>query len=192
MPDKLLIADDEPDIVDTLARCFASRGYEILRASSGEEAVRQAGRAPDLILLDVNMPDLNGLEVCRRIRGHVSCPIIFLTARVEEADKLRGFAAPEAVLTGVESRRASQARAPPRRRRRTALRGRARHKLFGQKGQLGRSRAGARKKRVRHSRVPLPKPRHGFRPGTHLRVRLGNRRRGRFRRHLRACAPHPR
>ena len=93
MPDKLLIADDEPDIVDTLARCFASRGYEILRASSGEEAVRQAGRAPDLILLDVNMPDLDGLEVCRRIRGHVSCPIIFLPARVEEADKLRGFAA---------------------------------------------------------------------------------------------------
>ena len=93
MADKLLIADDEPDIVDTLARCFASRGYEIMRASSGEEAVRQAGRAPDLILLDVNMPDLDGLEVCRRIRGHVSCPIIFLTARVEEADKLRGFAA---------------------------------------------------------------------------------------------------
>ena len=90
---KLLIADDEPDIVDTLARCFASRGYEIMRASSGEEAVRQAGRAPDLILLDVNMPDLDGLEVCRRIRQHVACPIIFLTARVEESDKLRGFAA---------------------------------------------------------------------------------------------------
>ena len=93
MPDKLLIADDEPDIVDTLARCFAARGYEILRAHSGEEAVRQAGRAPDLILLDVNMPGLDGLEVCRRIRQHVACPIIFLTARVEEADKLRGFAA---------------------------------------------------------------------------------------------------
>ena len=74
MADKLLIADDEPDIVDTLARCFASRGYEIMRASSGEEAVRQAGRAPDLILLDVNMPDLDGLEVCRRIRQHVACP----------------------------------------------------------------------------------------------------------------------
>ena len=93
MPDKLLIADDEPDIVDTLARCFAARGYEILRAHSGEDAVRQAGRAPDLILLDVNMPGLDGLEVCRRIRQHVACPIIFLTARVEEADKLRGFAA---------------------------------------------------------------------------------------------------
>lgn len=93
MADKLLIADDEPDIVDTLARCFSSRGYEIMRASSGEEAIRQAGRAPDLILLDVNMPDLDGLEVCRRIRQHVSCPIIFLTARVEESDKLRGFAA---------------------------------------------------------------------------------------------------
>ena len=70
MPDKLLIADDEPDIVETLARCFASRGYDILRAGSGEEAVRLAGRAPALILLDVNMPDLDGLEVCRRIRQH--------------------------------------------------------------------------------------------------------------------------
>ena len=93
MPDKLLIADDEPDIVDTLARCFAARGYEILRAHSGEEAVRQAGRAPDLILLDVNMPGLDGLEVCRRIRQHVACPIIFLTARVTDADKIAGFAA---------------------------------------------------------------------------------------------------
>lgn len=93
MPDKLLIADDEPDIVDTLARCFAARGYEILRAHSGEEAVRQAGRAPDLILLDVNMPGLDGLEVCRRIRQHVACPIIFLTARVEDADAIAGFAA---------------------------------------------------------------------------------------------------
>lgn len=93
MPDKLLIADDEPDIVETLARCFASRGYDILRAGSGEEAVRLAGRAPDLILLDVNMPDLDGLEVCRRIRRHVACPIIFLTARVEDSDKIRGFAA---------------------------------------------------------------------------------------------------
>ena len=93
MPDKLLIADDEPDIVETLARCFASRGYDILRAGSGEEAVRMAGRAPDLILLDVSMPDLDGLEVCRRIRGHVACPIIFLTARVEDSDKIRGFAA---------------------------------------------------------------------------------------------------
>ena len=93
MPDKLLIADDEPDIVETLARCFASRGYDILRAGSGEEAVRMAGRAPDLILLDVSMPDLDGLEVCRRIRGHVTCPIIFLTARVEDSDKIRGFAA---------------------------------------------------------------------------------------------------
>ena len=48
---------------------------------------------PDLILLDVGMPDIDGLEVCRTIRAHVSCPIIFLTARVEESDKLRGFAA---------------------------------------------------------------------------------------------------
>ena len=72
MPDKLLIADDEPDIVDTLARCFAARGYEILRAHSGEEAVRQAGRAPDLILLDVNMPGL--VSDLQRLDLRGSCP----------------------------------------------------------------------------------------------------------------------
>lgn len=130
MPDKLLIADDEPDIVDTLARCFASRGYEILRASSGEEAVRQAGRAPDLILLDVNMPDLDGLEVCRRIRQHVACPIIFLTARVEESDKAprlcrrRGRLRRQALLARRAGRprgRAPEARAPPRLGLRAAL-----------------------------------------------------------------------
>ncbi|WP_322204484.1 response regulator transcription factor, partial [Acutalibacter intestini] len=46
---------------------------------------------PDLILLDINMPDIDGLEVCARIRGFVSCPILFLTARVEDSDKVKGF-----------------------------------------------------------------------------------------------------
>ena len=48
---------------------------------------------PDLILLDINMPGLNGLEVCARIRAHVSCPILFLTARIERSDKIVGFQA---------------------------------------------------------------------------------------------------
>ena len=93
MADKLLIADDEHDITDMLSRFFRERGYEVLCAYSGVEAVRMSGQRPDLILLDVGMPDIDGLEVCRLIREHVSCPIIFLTARVEESDKLRGFAA---------------------------------------------------------------------------------------------------
>ena len=93
MADKLLIADDEHDITDMLSRFFRERGYEAVCAYSGEEAVRGVSSRPDLILLDVGMPDIDGLEVCRLIREHVSCPIIFLTARVEESDKLRGFAA---------------------------------------------------------------------------------------------------
>ncbi len=90
---KVLIADDEVDIANMLRRFFQSRGYRVFSAASGSEAVALAQRGPDIILLDVNMPGMDGLEVCRRIRDHISCPILFLTARVEEADKLRGFAA---------------------------------------------------------------------------------------------------
>lgn len=90
---KVLIADDEADIANMLCRFFQSRGYRVFSAASGSEAVALAQRGPDIILLDVNMPGMDGLEVCRRIRDHISCPILFLTARVEEADKLRGFTA---------------------------------------------------------------------------------------------------
>ncbi|MBS1419614.1 MAG: response regulator transcription factor [Oscillospiraceae bacterium] len=90
---KVLIADDEVDIANMLRRFFQSRGYRVFSAASGSEAIALAQRGPDIILLDVNMPGMDGLEVCRRIRDHISCPILFLTARVEEADKLRGFAA---------------------------------------------------------------------------------------------------
>lgn len=62
-----------------------------MTAANGVETLKQVEQQPDLILLDINMPDLDGLEVCQRIRAHVSCPILFLTARIEEADKLQGF-----------------------------------------------------------------------------------------------------
>ena len=93
MPATLLIVDDERDIRDMLSSCFRRRGYQVLAAAGGQEAVALAARQPDLILLDVNMPDMDGLEVCRRIREDVSCPILFLTARVEDSDKIQGFAA---------------------------------------------------------------------------------------------------
>lgn len=93
MPATLLIVDDEKDIRDMLSSCFRRRGYQILTASGGQEALAMAARQPDLILLDVNMPDMDGLEVCRRIREDVSCPILFLTAKVEDGDKIQGFAA---------------------------------------------------------------------------------------------------
>ncbi|MCM1127370.1 MAG: response regulator transcription factor [Lachnospiraceae bacterium] len=93
MNHKILIVDDETDILTMLGNFFESRGYLVLKASKGEEAVRQAERGPEMILLDINMPDMDGLEVCRRIREYVSCPILFLTARIEEGDKLKGFSA---------------------------------------------------------------------------------------------------
>ena len=93
MPSKILIADDEGDIVAMLRQFFTSKGYQVLTASSGGEALRQAEKSPDLILLDIQMPDMDGLEVCRRIRDYVSCPILFLTARIEESDKIKGLSA---------------------------------------------------------------------------------------------------
>ena len=92
MAQTILIVDDVADIVEMLAGYFRRQGYEVLTALDGAGALRQAGRQPDLILLDVNLPDMDGFEVCRRIREGVSCPILFLTARIEEGDKVRGFA----------------------------------------------------------------------------------------------------
>lgn len=92
MRQRLLIVDDEPGIVETMKAYFAPQ-YDILTADNGEDAIRRAGLGPDLILLDINMPGMNGLTVCRTIRQHVSCPILFLTARVESADQIAGFQA---------------------------------------------------------------------------------------------------
>lgn len=92
MNTKMLIVDDEIDIVLMLSRFFESKGYQVLTAGNGAEALKQVERQPDIILLDINMPGLDGIEVCERIRDHVSCPILFLTARIDDADKVKGFA----------------------------------------------------------------------------------------------------
>ncbi len=87
----ILIADDELDIVKMLEGYFLSKGYIVLTATNGADAIKQAEQRPDIILLDINMPKLDGLSVCARIRNYVSCPILFLTARIEDADKVKGF-----------------------------------------------------------------------------------------------------
>lgn len=92
MSTKILIADDERDIVSMLGRFFESKGFYVLPASNGTEALKQVEKQPDIILLDINMPGTDGLEVCQRIRNHISCPILFLTARIEDTDKVKGFA----------------------------------------------------------------------------------------------------
>ena len=90
---KILIVDDEPDIVSMLTSFFAGNGYQALTAHSGMESLRRVEQNPDIILLDINMPDMDGLEVCELIRDRVSCPILFLTARIEDRDKVKGFSA---------------------------------------------------------------------------------------------------
>lgn len=88
----LLIVDDEPGITDMIKSYFASE-YDVLTAYSGREALQKLTGNPDLILLDINMPEMDGLEVCKKIRQFVSSPILFLTARVESVDKIIGFRA---------------------------------------------------------------------------------------------------
>ena len=92
MNTKILIVDDEIDIVVMLSSFFENKGYLVLSATNGEEALKQIERQPDIILLDINMPGLDGLKVCERIRNYISCPILFLTARIEDTDKVKGFA----------------------------------------------------------------------------------------------------
>lgn len=91
MRDKILVVDDEADIVEMLSGFFRKKGFEVLTAVDGDGALKQVEHQPDIILLDINMPGMDGLEVCSRIRDYVSCPILFLTARIEDADKVKGF-----------------------------------------------------------------------------------------------------
>lgn len=93
MQSKILIVDDEPDIVGLLQDYFEINNYQVMTAENGVEAMNKVEKQPDLIILDINMPDMSGLEVCQKIRGFVACPILFLTAKVEDSDKINGFQA---------------------------------------------------------------------------------------------------
>ena len=106
---KLLIVDDEKGIVDMLAGYFAA-WYDVLTAYSGGEALQKVAACPDLILLDINMPGMDGLAICRNIREYVTCPILFLTARVESADKIGGFRAGTQKIEEIVKQRFPKAR----------------------------------------------------------------------------------
>ena len=88
---KILIVDDEKGIVTLLKNYFEMQGYQVYGAYNGKQAMEAITYQPDLILLDINMPELDGLTVCQRIREFISCPILFLTARIEIGDKIKGF-----------------------------------------------------------------------------------------------------
>jgi len=92
MPTRILIVDDEPAVTDLLAYNFRKAGYEILLAGDGREALKIAGEAtPDLILLDLMIPEVDGLDVCRELRKTSQVPIIMITARGEEIDRVVGL-----------------------------------------------------------------------------------------------------
>jgi len=91
MKNTMLIVDDENGIVAMLKNYFEAQDYQVYCAYSGIDALEKISYQPDIILLDINMPDMNGLTVCQRIREHISCPILFLTARIETKDKIKGF-----------------------------------------------------------------------------------------------------
>lgn len=90
---KILIIDDEPSILTMLKTCLRTGNHLVYTADSAEKALSLLSIRPDLLLLDINMPGMDGLELCRHIRRHVSCPILFLTARVTEQDIIDGLTA---------------------------------------------------------------------------------------------------
>jgi two-component system alkaline phosphatase synthesis response regulator PhoP len=92
MPKKILVVDDDRDILETCRDYLKSAGYEAIAADDGLKGLALARREkPDLIVLDLMLPGMDGLEVCRAIRRESNVPIIMLTARVEETDKLIGL-----------------------------------------------------------------------------------------------------
>lgn len=90
---KILVVDDEQDIRKLLKEYLEMEGYLVYTGKNGMEAMESLKYQPDMIILDVNMPDLDGYTVCEKIRDYVDCPILFLTARTEEHDRVSGFKA---------------------------------------------------------------------------------------------------
>ncbi len=92
MPQRILIVDDDPHIRQLLVFALEKAGFATCEAEDGEAALaRVADAAPDLVVLDINMPRMNGLEVCRRLRGESDVPILFLSSRDEEIDRVLGI-----------------------------------------------------------------------------------------------------
>src|SRR5215470_9028606 len=89
---RILIVEDEPGIADTLQYALRTEGFEPACAATGEEALAQVqARPPALVILDVGLPDLNGFELFKRLREIADVPVVFLTARSDEIDRVVGL-----------------------------------------------------------------------------------------------------
>ena len=92
MPARILVVDDEPAVTGLLAYNLRKAGYEVSTAADGREALRLAHAAsPDLVLLDLMLPEVDGLDVCRELRKTSNVPLIMITARGEEIDRVVGL-----------------------------------------------------------------------------------------------------
>jgi two-component system alkaline phosphatase synthesis response regulator PhoP len=92
MNETILVVDDEPKIVKQARDYLEKGGFRVIAAGDGKTALAMArGDRPDLIVLDLNLPEMDGLDVCRALRRESDVPIIMLTARVEETDRLIGL-----------------------------------------------------------------------------------------------------
>src|SRR5579875_1026780 len=89
---RIVTADDDPQLLRLIARNLEFEGYEVITAGDGALALEQIERsAPDLVLLDVMMPRMDGFTVCQRVREFSSVPIIIVTARGQDQDKVKGL-----------------------------------------------------------------------------------------------------
>ena len=89
MPQRILIVDDEPNIVATVSPLLRARGYDVLSAMSGRAGLEAVDRdKPDLVVLDLGLPDVDGIDVCRQMRQASNVPIVVLSARGAEGDKV--------------------------------------------------------------------------------------------------------
>ncbi|MGW0576104.1 response regulator, partial [Streptomyces sp. NPDC002920] len=89
---RVLVVDDDPTVAEVVAGYLDRAGYVVDRADDGPTALtRAAAHWPDLVVLDLMLPGMDGLEVCRRMRGHGPVPVIMLTARGDEDDRILGL-----------------------------------------------------------------------------------------------------
>lgn len=89
---RLLVVEDEPNLLEVLAASLRYAGFDAVTATTGQEALTEARRTrPDVVVLDVMLPDMDGFEVLRRLRASAPVPVLFLTARDATEDKVRGL-----------------------------------------------------------------------------------------------------
>lgn len=88
----ILVVDDEKDLVMIIKNSLEANGYNVLTAYNGFDGIELSRKKPDLIILDIMMPDIDGFNVCNLIRDNIDCPILFLSAKDSEVDKIKGLA----------------------------------------------------------------------------------------------------